>query len=103
MGKGKINRLLKENFNEQSASEYASRRLENSRSYACKVIQELFREYLIMPKSPNGGKIQVQTRNAWLTAELRRQWTGYQSLDLYQDRMTAINAIVVAFSTQRMV
>lgn len=103
MGKGKINRLLKENFNEQSASEYASRRLENSRSYACKVIQELFRDYLIMPKSPNGGKIQVQTRNAWLTAELRRQWTGYQSLDLYQDRMTAINAIVVAFSTQRMV
>jgi len=103
MGKGKINRLLKENFNEQSASEYASRRLENSRSYACKVIQELFREYLIMPQSPNGGKIQVQTRNAWLTAELRRQWTGYQSLDLYKDRMTAINAIVVAFSTQKMV
>lgn len=103
MGKGKINRLLKENFNEQSASEYASRRLENSRSYACKVIQELFREYLIMPKSPNGGKIQVQTRNAWLTAELRRQWTGYQSLDLYQDRMAVINAIVVAFSTQKMV
>lgn len=104
MGKGKINRLLKENFNEQSASEYASRRLENSRSYACKVVQELFREYLIMPKSPNGGKIQVQTRNAWLTAELRRQWVGYgERLEKYNGRYPALNAIIVAFSTQKMV
>ena len=104
MGKGKINRLLKENFNEQSASEYASRRLENSRSYACKVIQELFREYLIMPKSPNGGKIQVQTRNAWLTAELRRQWVGYgEKLEKYNGRYPVLNAIIVAFSTQKMV
>ena len=104
MGKGKINRLLKENFNEQSAAEYASRRLENSRSYACKVIQELFREYLDMPKSPNGGKIQVQTRNAWLTAELRRQWVGYgKKLEIYNGRYPALNAIIIAFSSQKMI
>lgn len=103
LGRGKVHRLLKENFNDQSATDAASKRLENSRSYAVKVIKELFEDYLEMPKSPLGGKIQVFTRNAWLTAELRRQWIGYETQNDYIDRMSVLNAILVAFSTQGMI
>lgn len=103
LGKGKVHRLLKENFNDQSAADAASKRLENSRAYALKVVKELFEEYLDMPKSPLGGKIQVFTRNAWLTAELRRQWIGYEAQHEYDDRMGVLNAVLVAFSTQGMI
>lgn len=103
LGRGKVNRLLKENFNDQSAGDVASKRLENSRAYAAKVIKELVEEYLDMPKSPLGGKIQVYTRNAWLTAELRRQWIGYEAQHEYNDRMGVLNAVLVAFSTQGMI
>lgn len=103
LGRGKVNRLIKENFNDQSASDAASKRLENSRAYAAKVIKELFEDYLDMPKSPLGGKVQVFTRNAWLTAELRRQWIGYEAQHEYDDRMGVLNAILVAFSTQGMI
>ncbi|MFA6396306.1 MAG: type II CRISPR RNA-guided endonuclease Cas9 [Sulfurimonas sp.] len=103
LGRGKVHRLLKENFNDQSATDAASKRLENSRAYAAKVIKELFEDYLEMPKSPLGGKIQVFTRSAWLTAELRRQWIGYEAQHEYDDRISVLNAILVAFSTQNMI
>jgi CRISPR-associated endonuclease Csn1 len=103
LGRGKVHRLIKENFNDQSAIDAASKRLENSRAYAAKVIKELFEDYLDMPKSPLGGKIQVFTRNAWLTAELRRQWIGYEAQHEYDDRISVLNAILVAFSTQDMI
>ncbi len=103
LGRGKVHRLIKENFNDQSATDAASKRLENSRAYAAKVIKELFEDYLDMPKSPLGGKIQVFTRNAWLTAELRRQFIGYDKQNDYIDRMSVLNAILVAFSTQGMI
>lgn len=103
LGRGKVHRLIKENFNDQSAGDAASKRLENSRAYAAKVIKELFEDYLDMPKSPLGGKVQVFTRNAWLTAELRRQWIGYEAQHEYDDRMGVLNAILVAFSTQGMI
>lgn len=103
LGGKKANHLLKENFNDQSANDAASKRLENSRQYAARVIKELFDGYLDMPKSPLGGKRQVFTRNAWLTAELRRQWIGYEAQHEYDDRISVLNAILVAFSTDGMI
>lgn len=104
LGRGKVNRLIKENFNEQSAMSEREKRLEQARVYAAKVVKELFENYLDMPKSPNGGKQQVFTRNAWLTAELRRQWIGYDEQEKYMDaRLPALNAVIVAFSGQKQV
>lgn len=103
LGRGKVNLLLKENFNDQSAADAASKRLEKSRQYAARVIKQLFEDYLDMPKSPLGGKIQVFTRNAWLTAELRRQWIGFEAYQEYTDRISVLNAILVAFSTEHMI
>ncbi|MBW6487535.1 type II CRISPR RNA-guided endonuclease Cas9 [Sulfurimonas sp.] len=103
LGRGKVNRLLKENFNDQSAADAASKRLEKSRQYAARVIKQLFEDYLDMPKSPLGGKIQVFTRNAWLTAELRRQWIGFETYQEHADRISVLNAILVAFSTEHMI
>ncbi len=103
LGKGKVNRFTKENFDESSVKEYTKKVTENDRMYAAKLVKELFEKYMALPESPN-HKQQVYTRNSRLTNELKRQWVSYAKQEhITGGRANILNAIIIAFSEQNMV
>lgn len=90
----KAENLLLENFDEHKASEWKSRALNDTR-YMAKLLKNHLQDNLAVPKG-------VQTRNGMLTAKLRGAW-GFPDKDRRNDRHHALDAIVIACSTQGMV
>ncbi len=90
----KIENLLMENFDEEKAGSWKDRALNDTR-YMTKLLKNHLQDNLDLPKG-------VQTRNGALTAHLRRAW-GFPDKDRRNDRHHALDAIVIACSTQSMV
>lgn len=86
--------LLLENFDETKAGEWKSRALNDTR-YMARLLKNHLQDNLAVPKG-------VQTRNGALTAKLRGAW-GFPDKDRRNDRHHALDAIVIACSTQGMV
>ncbi len=84
--------LLIENFDETKADEWKSRALNDTR-YIATLLKNHIEQSL---------PVKVQTRNGSLTAHLRGAW-GFPKKDRENDRHHAIDAIVLACSTQSMV
>jgi CRISPR-associated endonuclease Csn1 len=84
--------LLIENFDETKAKEWKERALNDTR-YMATLLKNHIEQSL---------PVKVQTRNGALTAHLRGAW-GFPKKDRENDRHHAIDAIVLACSTQSMV
>lgn len=92
----KAERLLTESFDEKKANEWKERALNDTR-YMARLLKNHLEEHLNL-----GQGNRVQTRNGQLTAHLRGAW-GFPDKDRRNDRHHAIDAIVLACSTQSMV
>lgn len=91
----KAERLLMEKFTNEQASQWKERALNDTRYIACMVKQHLDHLY-------PGQKQHVQVRNGALTAHLRGIW-GFAKKNRHNDRHHALDAIVLACSSQSMV
>ncbi len=99
MGKGKVSRLLKKNFDENSEKEFVSRNLNDTR-YMSKAIKTYCENYWLL--SHNDDKLRIQVRSGKLTSALRHQWRlDNKNRDTHTHH--AADAIMIAFSTQGMV
>lgn len=90
----KAENLLLENFDNDKAGEWKSRALNDTR-YMAKLLKNHLQNNLVLRHG-------VQTRNGALTANLRRAW-GFPDKSRANDRHHAVDAIVLACSTQSMV
>lgn len=99
MGKGKISRLLKTNFDENSEKEFLTRNLNDTR-YMSKAIKTYCENYWKLSHDDN--KLRIQVRSGKLTSTLRHQW-GLDSKNRDTHTHHAMDAIMIAFSTQSMV
>ncbi|MBE0498717.1 MAG: type II CRISPR RNA-guided endonuclease Cas9 [Campylobacterales bacterium] len=99
MGKGKVSRLLKNNFDENSEKEFLSRNLNDTR-YMSKAIKNYCEEYWQL--AHDDDKLRIQVRSGKLTSALRHQW-GLDSKNRDTHTHHAADAIMIAFSTQAMV
>ncbi len=90
----KAENLLIENFDEDKAGEWKSRALNDTR-YMAKLLKNHLQESLSLKKG-------IQARNGSLTAHLRGIW-GFAKKNRDNDRHHALDAIVLACSTQSMV
>lgn len=92
----KAERLLTENFDDKKAGEWKDRALNDTR-YMARLLKSHLEQSLDLGK---GNR--VQTRNGSLTAHLRGAW-GFPDKNRRNDRHHALDAIVIACSTQSMV
>jgi CRISPR-associated endonuclease Csn1 len=92
----KAERLLTEEFDDSKEDKWKDRALNDTR-YMARLLKNHLEQTLDLGK---GNR--VQTRNGALTANLRRAW-GFPDKDRRNDRHHAIDAIVLACSTQSMV
>ena len=92
----KAENFLIENFDEDKAKEWKDRALNDTR-YIARALKNHIENNLDLGK---GNR--VQTRNGALTAHLRGAW-GFPDKDRRNDRHHALDAIVLACSTQAMV
>lgn len=100
MGMGKINRLLKKNFDENSEKEFLSRNLNDTR-YMARAIKTYCENYWKL--SHKDEKLRIQIRSGKLTSELRSRWIEGYMKDRSIHTHHALDAIVIAFATQSMV
>lgn len=100
MGMGKINRLLKKNFDENSEKEFLSRNLNDTR-YMAKSIKTYCENYWRLANEDD--KLRIQVRSGKLTSELRSRWIEGYMKDRSIHTHHALDAIVIAFATQSMV
>jgi len=100
MGMGKINRLLKKNFDENSEKEFLSRNLNDTR-YMARAIKTYCENYWKL--SHEDDKLRIQIRSGKLTSELRSRWIEGYMKDRSIHTHHALDAIVIAFATQSMV
>lgn len=100
MGMGKINRLLKKNFDENSEKEFLSRNLNDTR-YMARAIKTYCENYWKL--SHEDDKLRIQVRSGKLTSELRSRWIEGYMKDRSVHTHHALDAIVIAFATQSMV
>ena len=100
LGNTKVARLLKENFDENFQKEFLSRNLNDTR-YMAKAIKAYCENYWKL--AHDDDKLRVQVRSGKLTSELRGRWIEGFMKDRSLHYHHAIDAIVVAFSTQSMV
>lgn len=100
MGMGKINRLLKMNFDENSEKEFLSRNLNDTR-YMAKSIKTYCENYWKLAHEDD--KLRIQVRSGKLTSELRSRWIEGYMKDRSIHTHHALDAIVIAFATQSMV
>jgi CRISPR-associated endonuclease Csn1 len=100
MGMGKINRLLKKNFDENSEKEFLSRNLNDTR-YMAKSIKTYCENYWALAHEDD--KLRIQVRSGKLTSELRSRWIEGYMKDRSIHTHHALDAIVIAFATQSMV
>lgn len=92
----KAERLLMQNFDESKAKEWKERALNDTR-YIARLLKNHIENNLNL-----GSGNRVQTRNGMLTANLRGAW-GFPDKNRANDRHHALDAIVLACSTQGMV
>jgi CRISPR-associated endonuclease Csn1 len=92
----KAENLLLEKFDEEKAQQWKSRALNDTR-YMARLLKNHLEQTLALG---NGNR--VQTRNGALTAHLRGGW-GFPDKNRRNDRHHAIDAIVLACSTQAQV
>jgi CRISPR-associated endonuclease Csn1 len=92
----KAERMLIENFDDGKAKDWKERALNDTR-YMARLLKNHLEQNLGL-----GQGNRVQTRNGQLTAHLRRSW-GFPDKDRRNDRHHALDAIVIACSTQGMV
>ena len=92
----KAENLLIENFDDEKAGEWKSRALNDTR-YIARLLKNHIEQNLDL-----GQGNRVQARNGALTAHLRGAW-GFKDKNRRNDRHHALDAIVVACSTQAMV
>jgi CRISPR-associated endonuclease Csn1 len=100
MGMGKINRLLKKNFDENSEKEFLSRNLNDTR-YMARAIKTYCENYWKLAHEDD--KLRIQIRSGKLTSELRSRWIEGYLKDRSIHTHHALDAIVIAFATQSMV
>lgn len=100
MGMGKINRLLKKNFDENSEKEFLSRNLNDTR-YMAKSIKTYCENYWQLAHEDD--KLRIQIRSGKLTSELRSRWIEGYMKDRSIHTHHALDAIIIAFATQSMV
>jgi CRISPR-associated endonuclease Csn1 len=100
MGMGKINRLLKKNFDENSEKEFLSRNLNDTR-YMAKSIKTYCENHWALAHEDD--KLRIQVRSGKLTSELRSRWIEGYMKDRSIHTHHALDAIVIAFATQSMV
>ena len=100
MGMGKINRLLKKNFDENSEKEFLSRNLNDTR-YMARAIKTYCENYWKLAYEDD--KLRIQIRSGKLTSELRSRWIEGYMKDRSIHTHHALDAIVIAFATQSMV
>ncbi len=99
LGKRKRSYLMKENFSDpQSQNEFIARNLNDTR-YMSKAIKDYCKKHWQLA-SDDGERIQV--RSGKLTSTLRHQW-GLDSKNRETHTHHAMDAIMIAFSTQSMV
>ncbi len=94
--KPKADNLLTESFDEEKAEKWKDRALNDTR-YIAKTLKNHLEQSLNLGK---GNR--VQTRNGALTAHLRGAW-GFPDKNRRNDKHHALDAIVIACSTQSMV
>lgn len=92
--------LLKENFDENSEKEFLSRNLNDTR-YMAKAIKTYCEKYWKL--AHDDDKLRIQVRSGKLTSELRGRWLEGFMKDRSVHIHHAIDAVMVAFSTQGMV
>lgn len=100
LGKGKMSRLLKKNFDESSQKEFLSRNLNDTR-YMAKAIKTYCENYWRLAHEDD--KLRIQVRSGKLTSELRGRWIEGFIKDRNVHTHHALDAIVIAFSTPSMV
>lgn len=100
LGTGKINRLLKKNFDENSEKEFLARNLNDTR-YMARAIKTYCETYWEL--SHEDDKLRIQIRSGKLTSELRSRWIEGYMKDRSIHTHHALDAIVIAFATQSMV
>lgn len=100
MGMGKINRLLKKNFDENSEKEFLNRNLNDTR-YMARAIKTYCENYWKLAHEDD--KLRIQIRSGKLTSELRGRWIEGYLKDRSIHTHHALDAIVIAFATQSMV
>lgn len=89
----KAENMLIENFDGDKADQWKSRALNDTR-YMARLLKNHLEQSLAL-----GDGNRVQTRNGQLTANLRSAW-GFPAKDRGNDRHHAIDAVVLACSTQ---
>lgn len=89
----KAENLLTENFDDEKAGKWKDRALNDTR-YMARLLKNHLEQSLAL-----GAGNRVQTRNGALTAHLRGAW-GFAAKDRSNDRHHALDAIVLACSTQ---
>jgi len=99
MGKGKVDRLLKQNFDENSESAFIQRNINDTR-YMSKAIKTYCEKHWKLKNDDD--KLRIQVRSGKLTSTLRHQW-GLDAKNRETHIHHAIDAVMVAFSTQGMV
>lgn len=100
MGKGKAERLLKKNFDENSETAFIERNLNDTR-YMSKAIKTYCEKHWKLKHDDD--KLRIQVRSGKLTSELRSRWIEGFLKDRSVHTHHALDAIVVGFSTQSMV
>ncbi len=92
----KAENILIEDFDEEKAKKWKDRALNDTR-YMARLLKNHLEQSLAL-----GEGSRVQTRNGMLTAHLRGAW-GFPDKDRRNDRHHALDAIVLACSTQKQV
>lgn len=100
MGRGKVERLIKKNFDENSQKEFLERNLNDTR-YMSKAIKTYCEKHWKL--AHDDDKLRIQVRNGKLTSELRGRWLEGFKKDRNWHPHHALDAIIVALSTQSMV
>ncbi|MGE4398519.1 MAG: type II CRISPR RNA-guided endonuclease Cas9 [Campylobacterales bacterium] len=100
MGRGKVDRLIKQNFDENSEKEFLSRNLNDTR-YMAKAVKTYCEKYWKL--THDDDKLRIQVRSGKLTSELRGRWLEGFMKDRSVHMHHALDAVVIALSTQGMV
>ncbi len=100
MSQKKRRYLLKENFDESSQKEFLERNLNDTR-YMSKAIKTYCEKHWKL--AHDDDKLRIQVRSGKLTSELRGRWLEGFKKDRNWHPHHALDAIIVALSTQSMV
>ena len=95
----KLRKLLREDFTKEDAKDWKNRNIQDTQ-YICKLMYNLVRNHLEFSDNPNFER-KVWTVNGSVTAHIRKRLGIEKTRD--GDTHHAIDAVVIAITTQRMV